>query len=677
MFNYFSRALNLLPIALPAMVAGFGLVAMALLLFGQLQTWLAWPLGLLVALAIAAILWRAKPAEVQGGRRENLICSVLLIVGVLMWGLFNSYYASEHLFTNRDPATYANAAIWLINHDNLQIETPAIFGDSPNITNETPGFEHPQGQNNVVHAQGQHLVPVLLGLAGRIVGEDWVLRLSPWLGAVALMAVYGFARFLVKPRWALLTTAVLAATLPMIHFSRDVYTEPLSIAFVFAGLSLLWQAQKTNGKPIWFVAGLVAGAGALARIDSYMVIIGLAAFLVVLLAVVAKGRRKEALRGVGVFSFGAVLPLATGWLDLTQLSAPYFAGHWPLVLQELVVLLAVVVLGAAAVFISWRTELVSWLNRVTKTWRVPVLVAVIVAIVLVLISRPLWYAAPNNSGEIDGFVASIQMTEGLAVEARSYAELSTYWVSWYVGPIIAIAAVFGLIVLMRRLFEKGDLLPLAFIFVFLVAAVYFIKPNVAPDQLWATRRMLPVLIPSVIILGIYALYWLSQKQFLSRMVRHAVLPVAAVAVLIAPLATNSPFVRTRDVVQTPLFEDLCNSLPANSAVLWLGDGWFYNVQATRSLCGVPAAAYTNGRVSQQELIKTAVATKEAGYVPVVAVFAGDKHLAGEVADMTPVSAYTYHEMAPTITSPPKKVESKSYEFLIGAIGSDGSISAVQ
>lgn len=666
--------LNHLPVVLPAMVAAFGFVVMALLLPGWLNSWLVWSLGILAALATAFLIGRFSP--VGGGGRERFICDFLVLAGVLAWGLFNSYYASEHLFTNRDPATYATTAVWLINHDSLQIGTPAVFGDSPNITAESPGFSHPQNRPETVHSQGQHLLPVLLGLAGRITGEDLVLRLAPWFGALALLAVYGFARLLVKPRWALAAAAVLAATLPMIHFSRDTYTEPLSVVFVFSGLALLWQAQKTNSKLLWLIAGLVVGAGALVRIDSYITLIALAGFITILLAVTGKKDRKATLAGVGLFVLSVLAVSVLAWFDLTMLSAPYFEVHKHLIYRELLALLAAVVVGGLLVAVSWRTGFVAWLDKRTKAWRIPALAAVIVVTAAVLVSRPLWMESQNSTGVVSPYYASIQVAEGNQPEPRNYHELTTFWVSWYVGAFAALLGVVGLMVLASRVFKKEHLPALAFVLVFAATALlYFVLPSVASDQLWASRRMLPVVIPGTVILAVIALQLTEEKLLRGRRARAVFFVLTLATMLVTPLTVSAPFVFNRDTNQKPLFTGLCQALPQNAAVLWLGEGQYYNVQATRSFCNVPTSAYLPTDVNRAELAEAAKNATSAGYVPVVAVFAGQKHLLGEdQQNLRQVSAHSYKEMELRLTSPPQKNNVKTYEFLIGTLNSNGSVS---
>jgi 4-amino-4-deoxy-L-arabinose transferase-like glycosyltransferase len=671
--------LSPLPTVLPVALAGFSVVSMLLLVLGKFELWAVWLLGGLAASVVSYYVLRSKYVSRPGSKKEQAICDVLVVLGVIVWGIFNSFYASEHLFTNRDPATYANASVWLAKHDSLVINTPDVFGQSANITNESPGFAQPKDQPNVVHAQGEHLLPALLGAVGKLLGQDLLLRVSPWIGALALLAVYGFARLLLKPGWALSATATLSVTLPFIHFSRDTYTEPLMMLFVFGGLTLLWQAQKSGSRNLWFLAGLIFGAGILSRIDMYVSVIGLIAAVAVIVALAKGVDRKVTLINAGLFVLGMIGPAVLSWVDLTQLSLPYFVLHKHLIAQELIALFIVGVIGAAGVFISWRTQFITWLDKFTKPWRNQIIVVLILVAVAVLASRPLWYTAYNSTGQVSDYYAAIQASEGSPPEPRAYTELTTYWISWYVGPLLALLGVVGLTIVAVRMTKKDGVYLAPFVFVVIISTlVYLINPNVAPDQLWAARRMLPVAIPGLLILAILTLQYTANIWAGKRSARVAFISIAVLAVMAVPLLVSRPFVKTRDINQKPLFAGLCKALPSNAAVLWIGDGQYYNLQATRSFCNVPVSSYKSTVITKAELAKAAKSAISAGYVPIVAVFGGERHLLGE--DQTyvqKVSVHSYNEMMPRLFGPPNKFETKSYEFFIGHLDSDGRVKVVK
>ena len=132
--NWLLKVADVLPVAAPAAIAAFGTVAVFLLLIGQLKNELVWPLGLAAAIASAVVVFRNKAAiKSLGSKKEQNLCNVLVILSVILWGLFNVQYTAQHVFTDRDPAVYATTGAWLIEHDNIKIESPKLFADVPGV----------------------------------------------------------------------------------------------------------------------------------------------------------------------------------------------------------------------------------------------------------------------------------------------------------------------------------------------------------------------------------------------------------------------------------------------------------------------------------------------------------------------------------------------------------------
>jgi hypothetical protein len=357
------------------------------------------------------------------------------------------------------------------------------------------------------------------------------------------------------------------------------------------------------------------------------------------------------------------------------LSTPYFIEHKGLIAQELLALVGITLLGAVIVAAAWKTNFIKWLDTKTKPWRGWALAAFVIIFTVFLVSRPLWYQAPNNNGSISGYLSAIQIAEGNQPEARSYRELTTYWVSWYIGSVAAVVGVVGVAFFAYRAFNRRNLPMAAFALAFAsTALLYFIYPSIAADQIWAARRMLPVIVPSLLIFAVILLDHIDRRFMLSRLAKPVFFGFVSLMLLITPLAVSAPFASGRDTNQLPLFTGLCKSLPKNAAVLWLGEGQHYNVQATRSFCNVPTSAYTPPTVSREDLAEAAKNAKANGYQPVVAVFAGDKYLLGEDAiNLVKASEHSYKEMTPSITKPPSKIETKSYQFFMGILANDGQV----
>ena len=187
--KWLANATETAPVVIPAAIAAFGLAAVSCLLAGNVANILVWPLGLLAAGGAAVAAARLPKIDLPGTIFERRLVGVCVLVFVLAWGVWNGLITSQHIFTNRDPATYSNTAAWLVAHDNLKIDTPILF-TGQGFTNDSPGFDTFGGDSSYVSAQGQHLFPLLLGLVGRIVGVSGMLHAPVLFGMAALLAVY-------------------------------------------------------------------------------------------------------------------------------------------------------------------------------------------------------------------------------------------------------------------------------------------------------------------------------------------------------------------------------------------------------------------------------------------------------------------------------------------------------
>jgi hypothetical protein len=127
-------------------------------------------------------------------------------------------------------------------------------------------------------------------------------------------------------------------------------------------------------------------------------------------------------------------------------------------------------------------------------------------------------------------VAALQRMAGLPVDGqRQYYEQSLNWVAWYLGVPAVLLACAGAAVLGRRWVratfdwrsspegrssvEAARMWALPFLIIAWSAATMLWDPAVAPWQPWASHRLVPVVLPGLVLLGV----WVS-----SRLTGHAV-----------------------------------------------------------------------------------------------------------------------------------------------------------
>ena len=108
-------------------------------------------------------------------------------------------------------------------------------------------------------------------------------------------------------------------------------------------------------------------------------------------------------------------------------------------------------------------------------------------------------------------VAGYQRIDHLPVNPhRLYYELSLHWVFWYIGLPAVVLGTFAAVLLSRRCL-RGDVptwtLPLMTFAWIIVTSLY--RPAIVPDQPWASRRLVPAVLPGFIVLAVWGSGWLA------------------------------------------------------------------------------------------------------------------------------------------------------------------------
>ena len=148
--------------------------------------------------------------------------------------------------------------------------------------------------------------------------------------------------------------------------------------------------------------------------------------------------------------------------------------------------------------------------------------AVIIGIAWLAV-RPYLQKARGDLGPAAAhYVAHLQRIAGLPIDQnRLYSEDTLYWVIWYAGIATVLLGAFGAAILIRRclraLLSGQDTsgarlnwaLPLTVVLVGSAAVLW--QPFTVPDQPWASRRLVPVVIPGLILLATWAAAWLTRR----------------------------------------------------------------------------------------------------------------------------------------------------------------------
>ncbi|MET7461517.1 hypothetical protein [Nonomuraea sp. NPDC005501] len=658
---------------LPALVvAGWLLAGLPLLLAGVYRPLPALALGLPVIALLCLAALRVSAGDPEGPEAEGLRAGRWQVTGVagvaLASGVFNAVLHSEQLVVRRDPATYAQYAVWLAGHGSLPIpsQVAAFGGPDPSLVFESMGFYEVGGAVVPQFMPG----PPLLFAAGQWAGG--LLVTPAVLGALAVLTVAGVAARLVGARWAAPAALAFAVCQPVLYTSRTTLSEIPSLILLLGGLALLHdtlsRAVAAPGAPgrRWAeaaVAGLVFGLAVLVRVDGLRDVLPVLAFAGLLVAMRRSGR-PEGVAGPPLLA-GVAVGAGLGLYAAYELARPYLVylsrSVQPLLLICAAVL-ALTVLGTAVA--PWVARLPR--PRRLARWLPTAGAALTVLVMAGLAARPLFQTVrrvpvTQEDRLTARFIEETQRANGLPLDGEHlYFEQSLRWVVWYVGVPAVLLATLAAAVLVRRLLRDGRpfpwLLPLAVIGWTTVTTL--LRPEITPDHPWASRRLVPVVIPGMVLLAVWGVRWLRDRPVWRRYGARGPRWVTAAGVallLVPPVVTSigtafSPVERGERAAVAAM----CARFPANASVLVVervtGDRL---MQVVRGSCGVPVAEArrTDGDVAPADEVRRLTARiRAAGRVPVV--LAADAAQVAPYGTPTQVMGLVTRQDERSLTGPP-------------------------
>jgi len=657
---------------LPALVfLPFLLTSFPLLLIGWFKPVPVIVLWLLVTALIVPYVWRRIPSVTGAAQwgttamaQSNTVARpdrtprwVLwsLVAIAVVFGVFQGIFHGQFVIVQLDAASYMQFANWISQHGSLPIpQDAAAFGHAPGVTYGSAAFYQ---VGNSIQPQFMAGLPMLLSLGFWSGGARVALLWGPLLGALGLFTFGGLVARLVGPKWAPFATLAIGISIPEAYTARNTYSETLAQILFLGGLSLWIDAQRADRgaadaarwRTSWrahsrsashvlaAVTGLLLGITLLVRVDGPSDIL----LLVPYCGILVLQRRRQVIALV----VGTVIGLLYGTVDGVILSPQYLRTNSQSV-KFMVAAFVAITVGTLAV--AWwmrhrgRDWPTSWRPWVVNT--VTVLPFVLVAAFAV---RP--YLERNW-------------------HALQYAPLSLHWIYWYTGVATIAFGVIAFAMLGRRA-VKGELpvwvLPLL-LFAWTIVQ-FLLRPAITAHQPYASRRLVPAVLPGLVLLAVWLAAWLAERSrvvhlvsvpgFLKRSPRLLVVVCCAGAIFLPPFIGNFglglrsggplgvvPYsdglaFQRAYVGEIAAINKICQGIPDNSSVL-IAD-YTMNQQfgePIRSTCGVPVAGVvtevpnaTTGsgtNISPATVLADVRAIQQAGRIPVVLAPTGD-----ELADL--------------------------------------------
>jgi hypothetical protein len=610
---------------LPALLAlPFLLTSFPLLLLGWFKPVPVIAAWLLLAAVIVPIGWRripsvagapdfGTPSESRATRTPRWALAAVAAIAIA-FGIDQAAYHSQFIIVMLDPASYMQFASWISQHGSLPIpEQAQAFGGAPHITYGSAAF-YQVGQ--AIVPQFMAGLPMVLSLGFWAGGARLAVFMGPLLGAAAVFTFGGLAARLIGPRWAPAAALTLAVSLPEQFTSRSTYSETLAQILFLGALSLWIDTQRTDRgaadagswRTSWRansrsathllagITGLLLGITLLVRLDGPSDILLVVPYCGLLLL----NRRRQVLPLV----VGMIIGLLYGTVDGVVLSRPYLHTNITSVIPMVEAFALITVVTVAAVF---------WLRRrarpipVARPWVVKAVTILPFAVLAAFVVRP--YVERNW-------------------HALQDAPLSLHWVYWYVGGPMILLAVIGIALLARRCVRgESPVWVLPLLVLTWTIAEFLLRPAITPHQPWASRRMVPAVLPGLILFSVWLAAWLGRRarvvrlvsvpRYLERFPRTFVIALCALAIAVPPAidASGLAFKRTYYGEITAI-DKICAAIPADSSVL-IVDTTMMNQfgEAIRGMCGVPTAGVTHH--TQANMLADVRAIERAGRHPFV------------------------------------------------------------
>jgi Dolichyl-phosphate-mannose-protein mannosyltransferase len=504
-------------------------------------------------------------------------------------------------------------------------------------------------------------------------GEFLLFKTNALVGALSLLLFFALACRLVRPWFAAGGTLALAICLPEVYFARDTFSEVTTQALFIAGMCAAWDARERSSWRWALAAGACFGLASAARIDAFVWLIPIAVYAVGELWVIrglSGPRRGDRLRVLLALLLGLAPGVALGVADLLAIGDGYFRGHSSEITSSWLAAGGVALVGGALLAVRPRLlGVTTWVSRRRAAIAATLAGAIVVIGLYGLILRPHVEVGRRDWDPLlQAFIESYQQMNGLPLDGhRTYSEDTFRWLSWYLGPLVVLAAILGL-ALMARLAVLGRERRTILLLLILgaIAVLYLREPNASPIQLWITRRMLPVIIPGLVL----GAAWLAQELWTRRTVGRV--PLRPLVAAGCAVALVFPAVRTAALADKQTYvplvyemEQACAKLPPRATVLFLQAGApsMAMPMTVRTFCQVPVAVAGESRTAPYAL-EVAKTAKAHGRTLVVASAAPL-----QLAEARPLGTMSlqYSRLEQTIERPPTELSPLRRDLVLSEI----------
>ena len=604
---------ELITLACTVTLATVGSAGLLLAIVGRYSTLVALLIGLPLAVLGVFALHRGLPAG--GTSRAVQVGAGAAVAIAIGYAVFAGITPAQYMVVDRDPGSYMTTAVQLSDQGSLEVDargqafngvrglrfSAAAVYDTGGAYPPTsvPGEPGEVRQSGLIEPQFNHLTSVALAVAFDVGGNRLMFRLPALIAGLGLLALYAVTvRTTRRPLISLLAPVLMAVGMPLLAVARATYSETFTLALLWGGVLVLLGVHFKPRVAVAAVGGVLLGALVCTRIDALMYVGML--FPLAALSIATAGTREMRVARIRAWLVAVAATAAVGaigWWDLSQRTGYYAEDLSPqLRLLRAALIASAVVSVLALVVWSFVPAVRTIVTRVSRP--VAAIVAAVVGVALLFgwWVRPLVQTA-TQAQQLPA-VRTIQTAEGLPFDPfRTYAEDSLQWMAWYIGApalLLAIGALcWGTWKVLRG---RGQPALVSLLALCLGAgALYWYDPQITPDQIWASRRYVPAILPTLAVWATVAVAVCSSVprfRRLSAAWRYTAAGVVAVALIFPPALTTAPVMwqRPQGGYLKPILQT-CDELPDDAAVIVVGGFAGATLSQTlRTWCDVPVAA---------------------------------------------------------------------------------------
>jgi dolichyl-phosphate-mannose-protein mannosyltransferase len=412
---------------------------------------------------------------------------ILLLIAIAAGVLY--FRPFEHILGGRDPGVYVNTGVNIANTGALKIYDPLL--DSIDPADQRPFYHIRNGllqkysafpvddpAKGTISPYFYHMYPTWIAIFTVLFGIKGSLYVNAAFGILSLIAVYLLSKRLFDPAVGILAALILSINIAQVWLARYPTTEIFCQFLIMSGLYTTALFTKERGKLYGVIGALSFGTAFLTRFD---VLLLLPPIFALFYCRSYKRIETRDLFFIVPFALLMLLGIVYDWTIARKPTMVILASFKSIMSATSLLTLAVsavALLGAIRLVPGKIKSIVSGLFCDRRWWRYLIMALIILLAIYAYFLRPHLSESEN---------------------AANFVQLG-----WFLSPVGLALALAGVILYLHDGADRNNIL--FFLIAIFVSSFFIYRKMIFPQYMWAVRRFVPVVVPSLVIFGSYAIY---------------------------------------------------------------------------------------------------------------------------------------------------------------------------